>query len=1367
MHRDQRKMNEFLHPTQHIELPNVEESPAPDGTAPEEPDPEKKKQRSLLKRLSLWVAYGFLLLVVLLVGAGLALTYYFPAERIRPIVEKELTGFLKMPVSIESLDLNLLSGITISRLKLGENQPLFEVNDIVLDYDLTKLMQGEFVINQVLVAEPKLNLISVDGVWNFQPLLELGASDEPPPAVEKKSEGLPAIPIALDLREFAIRNIQVNVDMDGKMKSRLEGLSLDAHGKINSEEIDVALNTTMAPPADGEHNLEFFSSQGKGIDVKALSLVNMKVSTQDLNNIRLSGTLGLTKNQFLVGDPLPSPDLSVAIDLTAAVQEQGVNIQQLDLNIGENNRVDITGSASNLAKDPRFDIKLNEAAFNIEDLVKWAGTMIPDIKASGNLLVSNVEVKGHMPGFEPQDIELVNANIAVKDLSAQYPALQADLKGVDVNIDLADVQLKNSVPENLNGKIRVTMDQGQAQGLKINGLNHDLQIIAKNANLADVSLIFATAIKEAQFSSPELGTIKTGLDLNGSTSANINSGDIHFLKANYSLGSAVKGDLKGNAKDFGKAAFYVEQDLDVNFTELRALIPKKLLQKIDGYPTAGETAVHALAQGRLDENFMPVQALVNTRIELKGIDAQLKNPPAEVNQISATISFPVDYIPSRGAKIPRLDLNARFKNVKALEKVELGRGEIKTQLTMGGYYPLTTQAKGKIPITNKTTIKLDRVASNAPEVVVTGLIIDTSLKTDLYGQDVKNLTFEGKVSVLDVEGVKEVKTGKISTAFAVDLNDLSMTKTNVSVDLQVDPPTPEKLNGAIPIGPITFKSRSRQNLKTGAIEIDQVTLRAPTLLNLDLTASLKDWGKTFNVDTRVTETELNALWEKVPKALRTGMENLEVGGSVNFALKAKGTIPEKFDLKKSSIPIVANAGFGLGNASLNWPSQGIAIDKMSTEAKVDFKEGEGEVSGKFAIARLFLKNVLGEEWLNPQFDFKYALEDFNKFTVREHLFTIKKFGISHSLKGRVDGLKPFLTGKASMKPQELTRRLDISLATSNKLDIQKAINEGTRQFLQGIQASGSLGADVTLKMTPKKIIELDGTVAFDQFNAKVPDGVQVTDLSGRIPFNKTLFLDRNLIQPLDKSFLASRKGFFTQLRGFSQHKNNLTLKEVQASGHQVSNIALDLLYKNNRLMAEKFLFDILDGSVAGNLFVIPTPEGPELNFSTEFAGLNFGALTGRTKTSEKAESEIDGNLQLGVKLKQGQATEPITLDQISANIAVTRIGAETLDRFLLYLDPEESKPAIVDTRAKLKLASPHRIVITVENGNLNVSAWLKNKILGDIIQAPELKRVPITSLKEFRNLTEQLKTLTGLRDALNYLAARGMEFTEEGEILLY
>jgi len=962
-------MNDFLHPSQHLEPPleppDVKE--LPEEKAPLKPDPKKQKNRSWLKHGLLIIAYGLLVFIVLLVGAGTALTFFFPSERLRPIAEKELTGLLKIPVSIESLDLNLLHGINISRLQLGENDPFFAVENLVLDYDLTQLFRGRFVINQVLVQDPKLNLISVDGVWNFQPLLELGGQDKPPPIAEQpeKSEGLPVIPIAVDLREFAIRNIQVNLDMDGEMKSRLEGLSLTAQGKINRDEINVVLKTIMAPTAGKEHNLEFYSSQGAGIDVKTLSLVDIEVSAQDLNNVRLAGTFGLKNNQFLIGNPLPSPELSVAIDLSAAIQEQGVDIRQLHLTIGDGNKVDITGSASELAKDPRFDITLNEAAFNIEDLIEWAGTMIPDIKASGNLLVSNINVKGHMPDFKPKDIELANAKISLKNFSARYPELSADLNGLDVDIDVAKVQLKNSVPENLDMRIRVKMDQAQAQDIKIEGLNHDLTINAEGANLADASLIFSTAIKSARFSSPELGTIQTGLDLNGSLSANIEAGDIHFFKVDYSLGSAINGKVKGNAKNaknFGKASFQVEQDLDIKLTALRSLIPTKLLKKIDGYPTAGKTLVHAIVQGKLDENFQPIQALLNTRIELKGIDTQLKNPPAKVKEFSATISFPVDYLPRQGVKIPRLDLNARFKNIKALDKLELGAGAIKTQLTMGGYYPLTANAKARaIPITNTTTVHLDRVALNEPLIVVTGLAVDTSLRTDLLGQDVKNLTLDGKVSVLDIDGVKEVKTGKIHTAFSVGLNDLSLTKTRVSVDLKVDPPLPEKLNGEIPLGPITLTSRSQQNLKTGDIEIERVTVIAPSILNLDLTASLKNWGKTFSVNTQITDTELSALWEKIPKALLAGMEDLDVAGSVNLALNANGTIPDEIDLKKS-LPIVAKADFGLGDASITWPSKGVTALDINTTATVDLKEGSGEISGKFAIARLFLKDVLGEEW---------------------------------------------------------------------------------------------------------------------------------------------------------------------------------------------------------------------------------------------------------------------------------------------------------------------------------------------------------------------------------------------------------------------
>ena len=1351
-------------------IPDLASGEAP-VTPPEDEDsgnagPQVKK-KSWLRRIALFCSLAFLFFLLLLIGAGIALKYYFPSERLTPIAERELTKILNMPVAIGSIDVNLLTGLKVSRLTLGGKDPLAGVHEVVLDYDLTQLLKGRLIINRVIVLDPAFNLVSTNGVWNFQPLLGKEKPGKPAPPA-KPFAGLPPFPIAVDLKEFAIRNIRFNLDRDGETKSRLEGLSLEAKGKINREEIDVWLRTTLGLPPDGKsrHNLEFFSSQGKGIDVKTLATADLKVTTQDLNRIRLSGALGLKKSAVDIGGVLPSPDLSTDIDLDVALKEQLLNIKRLILKIGRENRIDLSGEAAQFGSDPAFTVRINEAAFVIEDFIAWAGKNIPPVEASGKLKITGLEVKGSLPGFKPGDMEVQSGRIEIQNLSGNYPEASAAMSGVDTKIEIVNATLKNGIPEAFEGNVFLNLEHAEVPNLTLNGLSHDLKIKAKGANLNEVTLTFATALKKAKVSPPGMDAVTLGLHLDGSLGARLDSGDVHFVNLNYSLGTAAKGSVKGSAANFGKTSFKVEQSVDLDFKALRSVVPANLLKKIDGFPGAGNVQLSTGAEGQLDPKFQPVKVQANTRIELKEIDTRLKQPAIEVKQFAATIAFPLDYLADKGVKISQLDVDTRFAGVKALGQYEIASGESKTRLTMGAYYPLQGSA-GKIPVTDKTTITIGRVQSSAPDLLLTGLALDMALKSDVYPKDFKNLTLKGNVSVQDVEGVKEVKTGKIQTSFDLDVNDMTLTRTRASVNIKVDAPSGKNLQGLIPIGPIAVASVSRQNLKTGDIEIDRATVDAPSLLSLAIKGKLKNWGKTFDIDAKMPEARLAALWEKVPPALRADMKDLEVSGNAALSVNAKGRVPEKLELKKSSLPIVAKARFGLEEMSLNWPGRGIAIANMNTSTQIDFQEGSGAVAGKLSLEKLFLKEALGETALNPEFAFNYSLKDFNKFTVREHEFTIKNHGIRHSISGRVDGLQPFLTGKVPTTAEELVRRLDVSLVTDNQLQIQKALADGAQKYLKDIQATGALRSRLALTLAPEEKIALDGNVEFDQFNAEVPEKLKVTNLNGRFPFNKTLFLKRSLVPPATESFLASRKGFFSQLRDFSRHKNNFMIDAVQAGRHRISNIGLDLLFKNNQLLAEKFLFDVLEGSVAGNLFVVPTAQGPELSFSTEFAGLNLGGLVGKTKATEAADSEVDGNLQFGLKLKHGQEKEPVSIDQIDAQIAITRIGAETLDRILLFLDPEESKPAIVDTRAKLQLASPHRILVSLKNGNLNVEAWLKNKILGDIIKAPELKRLPISSLKQFRQINDQLQAMTGLRDALNYLAARGMEFNEDGEMTLY
>ncbi|MFQ5451577.1 MAG: AsmA family protein [Nitrospinaceae bacterium] len=1335
----------------------------------EDPPPPRPPGKSWGKKILVFLSLTMLGLVLLLVGVGLALKYYFPWNNFRPIAERELTRILHLPVSIESVELDLLRGLRVSRVSLGGEPALFRVGEVILDYDLTRLLQGHLIINKVIVDRPEITLTSVGGVWNFQPLLEKPETPPPPEPEPPKKEpsSLPPLPVAVNLQRLAVNNIRLNLDMDGKVVSRIEGLNLEAGGKIDRTGAGAWLRVTMAPSKNGfAANLVFSSREDAGIDVKTLALTDLKFTTADLNRIHLAGTFGLQNSEIRVGEMLPVPELSGEVNMDVDLKEQMLTLGRLLVTLAGENHLDISGKAGKLFTGPTFELQLNQATFDLKDLVEWAGKKIPPVEVRGTVNISGLEVAGSLPDFKPESLEIHKGRVEIKNLYAGYPGLDAALDGMDAEVNLQNVRLAQGVPQAVDAGIRLKLDRGRWKDIVLTGLDQELRVSGKGPNLPEITLTFSTAFQEIAYTLPQTGRVKVPLNVKGAMAANLESGNIGYFNVDYRFGPLVTGQLKARAQDFGKKSFKITQDVEVQLDRLRALIPQTLLAKLDGLPSQGRTTVHSVIQGKLDSNFQPLGVSADTRIEVKDLRAELKNPPVRVQKGSVLVSFPMSYNPQRGVKIPELKIDTRFQKVSAPGRGEAGPVRLQTRLTLDEYFDPAHPGR-TLPVTNRTTLRLDRPRLLQPDLHASSLVVKTSLNADLSGDTVRNLKLTGEVSLEDAEALKEIKTGRIQSTFGVDLDDLSLTRTRTEVKIQVAAPSPGQVAGRIPVGPLTFDALTRQNLKTGDIEIEHAKFQAPSLLDFQARGTVGRWGKTFDLETKVSGAKLAALWKKVPATLREGMEDLDIAGTAGLSLKVKGTRPEKFELKKSALPVVLTLDLGLTDASLSWPGRGMTIEKMNSAAQVRFQDGSGEVSGKLGAGKLFLKEWLGTDWLDPEFNFHYILRDFNRLTVKEHRFSIKHRGVTHTLSGRLDGLKPFLTGKAPIRADELVRRVDLLLSTENELRVGKALAGQSVPLVKGIQAEGAIRSRLTLKLRPGKRIELDGDVGFRQFSLQMPESVKVIHVNGKFPFNKKLWLDRKLLKPGKRSFSVSQKGFFNRLRDFSRYKNILRVEAVELPGIRVSNLGLDIFFKNNQLMVEKFLFDVLDGSVAGNLFVAQGPEGPELKFSTEFAGLNFGSLVGRSATAEAEESEIDGNMQMGFQVKKGRESEPISIDQIFMKVAVTRIGAETLDRALLFLDPEESKPAIVDTRAKLKLASPHRLLVTLENGNLNVEAWLKNKVLGDILKAPELKRVPVTGLKQFQALSDQLQSLSGLRDALNYLSAEGIEFDPEGGWTLF
>lgn len=422
---------------------------------------------------------------------------------------------------------------------------------------------------------------------------------------------------------------------------------------------------------------------------------------------------------------------------------------------------------------------------------------------------------------------------------------------------------------------------------------------------------------------------------------------------------------------------------------------------------------------------------------------------------------------------------------------------------------------------------------------------------------------------------------------------------------------------------------------------------------------------------------------------------------------------------------------------------------MNIDTRMNIKNGSAVLSGN-TTGKIQGMDFFEKLPLHPEFKFNYRLENLNTLVLNRHKLYLKNRGIRHTLKGKVDGLNYLLKG--SLDPEKLLKNLSISLKNENNLNIAPAMKD---EALGDIKSTGALSSQFEIHQSAGKSIDLKGRIGFDQLNVQILTGLALRNLTGNFPFSKSLSLDPNKI--FNKSASPAQKRFLKQLRSFSRYKNNIQAESLEVAGQKISNIGMDIVFKDNQLAADKFIFDVLGGTVGGHFSYTQTEKGPTLKFSTEFTQIDSSQLL-PTNKEINIDSKVDGNIEI--------ALETVSLDKLLLKVAITKIGTKTLDRLLLFIDPEESKPAIADTRAKLKLTAPHHVLISLDHGNLDVEVWLKNELLG-IFKAPELKRIPVAGLKQFTTINEQLQSLQEMLQILKMVAAKGIAFENEELVLRY
>ncbi len=1333
--------------------------------------PPAKKRRSWFAALFRIV---FLLLIVLAlvpIAAEIALRHV-PFETWKPAAERELSQALGMPATLNDAQLSLLSGARIEGITVGGEAPLVRVREMVLDYDLYDLFNGRLTINQVLVDRPELHLAQKGGRWNFQPLLE-GREASAPKAAPRTGEpadspdaGLPPIPLAVSIKDLSIKNLRLHFEREGQDRGYVDGLSLAAHGTLDKQAMDLALAIEMSRPPEktAKHNMEYTSSEGQGTQVKTLALANLGLTTKDLNRIGLSGRFSLSNNQVKLGDALPGPDLSSDFDIGLALKEQALDINRLHLEIDGTHRIKLSAAVRKFGTRPHLDLTLAEAAFDIEKALKLAKQWLPPTEAGGSLTLTGVHVAGEFPDFKPGVLVADSGRIDLLNFQAHHAP--ARVRGVNAQVTLKHLKLNEGVPEALNATARVQAAEGQAGEISLTGLSQIVEVSATNPRLTGVKLDFITDVKSITLARPELAGLDLPLHVKGALTGNWAAGDFPSITIDYATGDAIQGTLLASAKKLGHESFHIKKIVRLDLAALQGLIPGPWIEKLPGLRLGGGARLTTEMEGALDQDFKPGRLAATTRVDVEGLDIALTEPALDLRQLTAQVSLPAEYDRSLGARLGTLRLQAGVEGLDALDNWRIGKVHIATEVNAGEKYIALPLAEN-LKLTHSTVVKLARVHSAEPPLTLGGFGLETVLKAEMTpAQEVRNVKVDGTLSLDQAAALGKISTGALKSTFAAFTADRTLTRTDAAVTLDLAAPSYRDGEWQLVTGPVHFSSRTRHNLKTGDIEIDKVKLGIPSLLDWEASGQARNWGEAFDLKTSTSNLMLASLMPLLPPKLAETLDGLTLGGRARLDLAAKGRRPKGFDRKQPDLPLDVHALIELADGLVEWPAKDIHIKSANISTRLDTEGQAATLSGQAGL--LFSTPALQDTWLDPRFEFSYTLDGADKLTVKTERLTVPGIGLTHTLSGRIGGLRTFITGEAPAQTQDFLRRLDIALKTQNQLQVAQALKGPALKLGEGIEARGAIDSHLDLRLKPGDSIELGGQVAFDRFHARLPGDLSIDAVNGSFPFNKKLWIEKHL-QPEQEIFRASRRGFFSQLRSFSSHKNILQAGSIQWRGHQASGIKMDLLFEDNQLRAEKFIFDILGGALAGNFFLTQSAEGPQLNFFTEFAGLNFDRLVpaGAAPRQPGAgnDAEIDGSLRLSLQLRR-QGSGALSLDQVAAEVAITRIGAETLDRLLLLIDPGESKPAIVDTRAKLKLASPHEILITLDNGNLNVDAWLKNKVMGDIIKAPELRRVPVSGLQQFKDLSDRLQSLTGLRDALGYLAARALAFDADQNLLL-
>jgi hypothetical protein len=533
--------------------------------------------------------------------------------------------------------------------------------------------------------------------------------------------------------------------------------------------------------------------------------------------------------------------------------------------------------------------------------------------------------------------------------------------------------------------------------------------------------------------------------------------------------------------------------------------------------------------------------------------------------------------------------------------------------------------------------------------------------------------------------------------------------------------------------------------------LESLRLTSEEILNMGMKARYQQGNQQFDVDLQLPLLHVGNLLPHLSGSLMKGLDDINPKGRISLTLRAAGKVPQEDDLKKLTLPLGVNGKLtmrDLEGAVSGYRVQG--GNGTMTMAYSPRATPQTQLTTDATLNRIHLPDTLPiRELANTSLHVNLSSPDLNEVQIDP--IHVTSTGIDLTIKSAVVGLRELLSSTSPRGTQ--LAKLFAQLHTRLALDV-----ETFQEALQPLGIKGDGKALVTLSMLKKEQGSLDASVEIGSETLSVSrDGTELRDMNGGIQLRKSLeWKPDGLPSPPKKPFQPSDR--IAQLKSFSRKGQTLTIDRLQLGPFTVENLSTNLAFEQQSLKMQNLAMNVLGGGIGGN--VIIAAEHPlRLSANFEIANLDANRLI-QTESKIRGDSNIAATIGLTTIFQE--STGAVDLSRLECNLHITHIGNEALDRLLVFLDPEGSKPTISNVRSQLKFANPSRVMVEVARGQLNLTIHFQ----GSLIPTFRLERIPIAKMKNIEKLTAAIPNWEDLANVLKLIGAETYSFTPEGEIVL-